>query len=168
MEKSATELMQDSIVAAVLEAIVAWKAASGGLANALARDLGAVHPNTTFADLPKEVQVAITASVRSAFNRLLKEGYTVAKGQPQRPPSLGPRPDGPRPDSPRPDGPRPDGPRPQRPGSSRPPRPGADARRPIVEHRPKPRGGGGGGGGKGGGGKGGGAGGGSGGSGAGG
>jgi hypothetical protein len=49
MEKSATDIMQDALVAAVLDAIVAWKAASGGLANVLARDLGAVHPNTTLA-----------------------------------------------------------------------------------------------------------------------
>jgi hypothetical protein len=107
MEKSANEIMQDAIVAAVLDAIVAWKAASGGLANVLARDLGAVHPNTTFADLPKEVQAAISASTRGAFNRLLKEGYNVAKGAPpSRPPPTGSRP-------PRHDGP-PRGPRPPR------------------------------------------------------
>ena len=140
MEKSANELMQESIVAAVLDAVVAWKAASGGLANVLARDLGAVHTNTTFADLPKPVQDAVNASVRNAFNRLLKEGYTVAKGQPQRPAFSATRPDSP----------RSDGPRPPRPGGSRPPRPGGDARRPVVEHRPKPRGGGKDGGGRGG------------------
>lgn len=95
--------MQDAIVAAVLDAVVAWKAASGGLANALARDLGAVHPNTTLADLPKEVQAAIRESTRATFNRLLKEGYNVAKGAPPvRTPPMGPRPDGP----PRPRGPR--------------------------------------------------------------
>ncbi len=121
MEKSATDIMQDAIVAAVLDAVVAWKAASGGLQNALARDLGAVHPNTTFADLPKEVQAAVRESTRAAFNRLLKEGYAVAKGaQPRMPPS-GPRPDGP---------PRP---RPRGPGKP-----------PIVETKRGPRGGGGG------------------------
>lgn len=137
MEKSATDIMQEAMVAAVLDAIVAWKAASGGLANVLARDLGAVHPNTTLADLPKEVQAALRDSTRAAFNRLLKEGYTVAKGAPQRPMHSGPRPDGPRP--PRNDGPRP--PRPRGPGKP-----------PVVEHRGKPRGpgrpGGGGGGGQ--------------------
>jgi hypothetical protein len=128
MEKSATDIMQDALVAAVLDAIVAWKAASGGLANVLARDLGAVHPNTTLADLPKEVQSAITASTRATFNRLLKEGYNVAKGAPQRPTYSGPRPDGP----PRgPQGPR--GPR----GPGKPP---------IVETKRGPRGGPGGGG----------------------
>jgi hypothetical protein len=130
MEKSATDIMQDALVAAVLDAIIAWKAASGGLANVLARDLGAVHPNTTLADLPKEVQSAITASTRATFNRLLKEGYNVAKGAPQRPTFSGPRPDGP---------PRPRGPR----GPGKPP---------IVETKRGPRGGGGqgGGGGRGG------------------
>lgn len=104
MERSATEIMQDAIVASVLDAIVAWKAASGGLANVLARDLGAVHPNTTLADLPKEVQSAIVASTRAAFNRLLKDGYSVAKGAPApRPQVSGARP--PRGDTP-PRGPR--------------------------------------------------------------
>jgi hypothetical protein len=125
MEKSATDIMQDSIVAAVLDAIVAWKAASGGLQNVLARDLGAVHPNTTLADLPKEVQAAIVTSTRAAFNRLLKEGYAVAKGAPpSRTPPTGSRPprgnDGP----PRPRGPRPSG------------------KPPIVETKRGPRGGG--------------------------
>jgi hypothetical protein len=128
MEKSATDIMQDALVAAVLDAIVAWKAASGGLPNVLARDLGAVHPNTTFADLPKEVQAAINASTRATFNRLLKEGYNVAKGAPQRPTFSGPRPDGP---------PRPRGPR----GPGKPP---------IVETKRGPRGGGSAGGGRGG------------------
>jgi hypothetical protein len=124
MEKSATDIMQDALVAAVLDAIVAWKAASGGLPNVLARDLGAVHPNTTLADLPKEVQAALSASTRATFNRLMKEGYNVAKGAPQRPTFSGPRPDGP---------PRPRGPR----GPGKPP---------IVETKRGPRGGSGGGG----------------------
>jgi hypothetical protein len=128
MEKSATDIMQDALVAAVLDAIVAWKAASGGLANVLARDLGAVHPNTTLADLPKEVQAALNASTRATFNRLLKEGYNVAKGAPQRPSFSGPRPDSP---------PRSRGPR----GPGKPP---------IVETKRGPRGGGSGGGGRGG------------------
>jgi hypothetical protein len=120
MEKSATDIMQDALVAAVLDAIVAWKAASGGLSNVLARDLGAVHPNTTLADLPKEVQAALSASTRATFNRLMKEGYNVAKGAPQRPTFSGPRPDGP---------PRPRGPR----GPGKPP---------VVETKRGPRGGG--------------------------
>ena len=127
MERSATDIMQDAIVAAVLDAIVAWKAASGGLANALARDLGAVHPNTTLADLPKEVQAAVRDSTRATFNRLLKEGYAVAKGAPP------PRP-------PRHDGPRSDGPRPPRHDGPRPPRPRGPGKPPVVETRGKPRG----------------------------
>jgi hypothetical protein len=129
MEKSATDIMQDSIVAAVLDAITAWKAASGGLPNVLARDLGAVHRNTTLADLPKEVQAAVRDSTRATFNRLLKEGYNVAKGGPPvRAPSMEPR-------TPRTDGPR----RPRGPGKP-----------PIVETKRPPRGGGPGGGGRGG------------------
>ena len=123
MEKSATDIMQDALVAAVLDAIIAWKAASGGLANVLARDLGAVHPNTTLADLPKEVQAAITGSTRATFNRLLKEGYNVAKGAPQRPVPSGPRPDGPR-------------------TSRGPQRPRGPGKPPIVETKRPPRGGG--------------------------
>jgi hypothetical protein len=64
----------------------------------LLRDIGTIHANSTFADLPKEVQAAITASVRSAFNRLLKEGYAVApagteaaRGGPPRHVPAGPR-----------------------------------------------------------------------------
>lgn len=126
MERSATDIMQEALVAAVLDAIVAWKAASGGLANALARDLGAVHPNTTLADLPKEVQAALRDGTRATFTRLLKEGYNVAKGAPpSRTPPTGSRP-------PRTDGPRHDGPRP--------PRPRGPGKPPVVEHRGKPRG----------------------------
>lgn len=93
MEKSANEVMQEAMVAAVLDAIVAWKAASGGLPNVLARDLGAVHPNTTLDDLPKEVQAALREATRGAFNRLMKQGFTVAKGGAVRP-AQRPAPDG--------------------------------------------------------------------------
>ena len=88
MTKSATDIMQEIIFAAVIDSIAALKAASKGMPNTLLRDLNAVHANTTFADLPAELQAAITASVRSAFTRLLKEGYTVSSGSPapQRPP----------------------------------------------------------------------------------
>jgi hypothetical protein len=82
MKKSATELMQEIVFAAVIDSIGALKAASKGLPNTLLRDLNAIHANTTFADLPPELQAAISASVRSAFARLLKEGYSVAPGQP--------------------------------------------------------------------------------------
>ena len=88
-----------------------------GVPNALARDLSAVHPNTTLGDLPAEVRAAIAGSVRAAFTRLLKEGYAVT-------PAVG----GARP----PSGPRP----------SAPPRPRGPAKPPVVEtkRRPGPRG----------------------------
>lgn len=80
MVKSATEVMHDIIVSAVIDSVVALRAASGGLPNSLLRELNAIHANTTFADLPKEVQDGIAASVRSAFTRLLREGYSVSSG----------------------------------------------------------------------------------------
>ena len=82
MPRSATEVMQDAIFAAVIDSIMALKAASKGLPNTLVRDLNAIHANTTFADLPAEVQAAVTASVRDVFSRLLKEGYSVSAGGP--------------------------------------------------------------------------------------
>jgi hypothetical protein len=91
MTKSATEVMESAIVAAVLDAVAALKTASGGLQNALIRDISAIHPNTTFGDLPRPVQAAITASVRSAFGALQKEGYTVAPSR-GTPPPVAPRP----------------------------------------------------------------------------
>jgi hypothetical protein len=120
MTKSATDVMQEVLAATVLDAIAALKAASGGLPNNLLRDINAIHANTTFADLPKELQASVVANVRSAFTRLLKEGYSVSTGQPAAPRSA-PRHDnersGPRPPrrngpgrGPRPGGERPDGP----------------------------------------------------------
>ena len=119
MTRSANEVMQDVVFSAAMDAIRAFKEASHGLPNNLLRDLNAVHANTTFADLPKEVQAAITANVRAAFTRLLKEGYSVSAGPPpspprppsfrrepgregggagqRRPPGRGPRPEGGRP-----------------------------------------------------------------------
>src|SRR5687768_14115469 len=86
MTKSATDLMQEIIFSAVLDSLAALKSASKGLPNTLLRDINSIHANTTFADLPKEVQSSITSSVRSAFTRLLKEGYSVSTGQPAPPP----------------------------------------------------------------------------------
>ena len=70
--------MHDVIVSAVLDAVAAFRQAAGGVPNALVRDIGAVHPNTTLADLPEPVRAAVAASVRAAFTRLQKEGYAVA------------------------------------------------------------------------------------------
>jgi hypothetical protein len=128
MTKSATDLMQEIIVSSLIDAVEALRTASKGVPNAMLRDVQAIGRNTTFADLPKELQTSIGDSVRAAFNRLLKEGYSVAPGRPSPPPA---RPRPPAPGGQRPQGPA--GPRPQgRPG----PRPGGDRpRRP-----PKPRG----------------------------
>jgi hypothetical protein len=80
MPKSATDVMQEAMLAAIVDAIVALKDASKGVPNALLRELNAVHANTTFADLPAPLQSAITANVRASFNRFLKEGYSVSPG----------------------------------------------------------------------------------------
>ena len=86
MPKSATEVMQEVLLAAVIDGIVALKDAARGVPNTLLRDLNSVHANTTFADLPPALQAAITANVRAGFNRLLKEGYSVSTGTaPERP-----------------------------------------------------------------------------------
>lgn len=120
--KSATEIVQEVLFSTVLDSIAGLKQASKGMPNQLVRDISTIHPNTTFADLPKEVQDAIAANVRLAFARLLKEGYSVSQaGLPERPQRAAVPPQGGRP--PRRDGPRP--PRPPRPtdgGGKRPPR----------------------------------------------
>src|SRR3954468_15403212 len=119
MTKSATDVMQEILFSAFLDSVEALKAASKGMPNTLVRDLSALHANTTFADLPKEVQASLSASVRAAFTRLLKEGYSVAPGQsaaPRSPPprrdagSEGPRRSGPQGRGPRPGSGRPGGP----------------------------------------------------------
>jgi len=73
--------MQSIIFSAVLDALAALKVASKGLPNQLLRDVQAIHPNVTFADLPKELQDAIVESTRAAFTGLLKEGYAVGPRQ---------------------------------------------------------------------------------------
>src|SRR5215211_2772432 len=81
MQRAANEVMQSILFSAVLDAIAALKRASGGLPNQLLRDVQAIHPNVTFADLPKELQDAIAESTRTAFTQLLKEGYAVGPRQ---------------------------------------------------------------------------------------
>lgn len=83
MPRAANEVMQSVIFSAVLDAVEALKSASKGLPNQMVRDLQSIHPNTTFADLPKELQDAIAASTRTAFTQLLKEGYAVGPRQAQ-------------------------------------------------------------------------------------
>ena len=81
MQRAANDVMQSIVFSAVLDAVAALKQASGGLPNQLLRDIQAIHPNVTFADLPKELQDALVESTRSAFTALLKEGYAVGPRQ---------------------------------------------------------------------------------------
>ena len=81
MPRAANEVMQSVIFSAVLDAVAALKRASGGLPNQLLRDVQAIHPNVTFADLPKELQDQIAESTRTVFTQLLKEGYAVGLRQ---------------------------------------------------------------------------------------
>ena len=85
MQRAANEVMQSIIFSAVLDAIAALKRASGGLPNQLLRDVQSIHPNVTFADLPKELQDAIAETTRTAFTQLLKEGYAVGPRQQMQP-----------------------------------------------------------------------------------
>jgi hypothetical protein len=122
MTKSATDLMQEILFASLIDSVGALRAASKGVPNAFLRDLNAIGPNTGFADLPKELQASLSASVREAFNRLLKEGYSVSPGRPAAPPPR-PVPTHQRPSS------RPGGDRPRPGGGDRPnrrPRPGSN------------------------------------------
>ena len=135
MPRAANDVMQSIIFSAVLDAVAALKRASGGLPNQLLRDVQAIHPNVTFAVLPKELHDQIIESTRAAFTQLLKEGYAIGprnaqhqaprpmdrvpdrRGPGNRPPPRGPRRDGP----PRSGGP---GDKPRGPGSpSRPRKP---------------------------------------------
>ena len=77
MPKAASDVMQDVLIDAVVEAIEALRASSGGLPNNLLRDIQGIHRNAAYADLPKALQDSINQSVRAAFNQLLKEGYAV-------------------------------------------------------------------------------------------
>jgi hypothetical protein len=81
MARAANDVMQSIIFSAILDGIAALKRASGGLPNQLLRDVQAIHPNVTFADLPKELQDQIAESTRAAFTSLLKEGYAVGPRQ---------------------------------------------------------------------------------------
>ena len=81
MPRAANDVMQSIIFSAMLDGIAALKRASGGLPNQLLRDVQAIHPNVTFADLPKELQDQIAESTRAAFTQLLKEGYAVGPRQ---------------------------------------------------------------------------------------
>jgi len=81
MARAASDVMQSIIFSAVLDGIAALKRSSGGLPNQLLRDVQAIHPNVTFADLPKELRDAIGETTSAAFTQLLKEGYAVGPRQ---------------------------------------------------------------------------------------
>jgi len=81
MPRAANDVMQSIIFSAVLDALAALKRGSGGLPNQLLRDVQAIHPNVTFADLPKALQDQIVETTRGAFTQLLKEGYAVGPRQ---------------------------------------------------------------------------------------
>lgn len=81
MARAANDVMQSILFSAFLDGLAALKRASGGLPNQLLRDVQAIHPNVTFADLPKELQDQIVESTRAAFTQLLKEGYSVGPRQ---------------------------------------------------------------------------------------
>jgi hypothetical protein len=81
VQRAASDVMQSVLLSAVIDALEAMKAASGGVPNNMLRDLQSIHRNTTFADLPKAVQDSLLQSVRAAFTQLLKEGYAVGPKQ---------------------------------------------------------------------------------------
>src|SRR3954453_6130967 len=81
MPRAANDVMQSIIFSAVLDGLAALKRGSGALPNQLLRDVQAIHPNVTFADLPKVLQDQIVESTRAAFTQLLKEGYAVGPRQ---------------------------------------------------------------------------------------
>ncbi|HEX8839664.1 MAG TPA: hypothetical protein VF750_04250 [Sphingomicrobium sp.] len=133
--------MQSIIFSAVLDALAALKKASGGLPNQLLRDVQAIHPNVTFADLPKDLQDAIVEATRTAFTSLLKEGYAVGpRQQMQQTRPLDRVPERQRPTDRRgpPRGPRP--PRPNGEGGDRPRGPGGPGGAPGGGRPRKPKG----------------------------
>jgi len=88
MPRAANEVMQSILFSTVLDAVEALKGVARGVPNNLLREIQRLHPNTTFEDMPPELQQAIATSVRAAFTRLLKEGYSVnpSGSAPPRPP----------------------------------------------------------------------------------
>lgn len=132
MTRSATEVMHDVIAAAVIDAVGALKSGAGNLPNTILRDLNAIHANTAPADLPEAVRKAIEASVRTAFNRLLKEGYSVSSGTSAAPsrPAAPPRDRVPPRGGQRPPPRHAGGDRPKRDPSGRPPRGGGGGGKP--------------------------------------
>ena len=65
MARAANDVMQSILFSAVLDGIAALKRASGGLPNQLLRDVQAIHPNVTFADL----KAVLSEFLRNFFER---------------------------------------------------------------------------------------------------
>lgn len=96
MSKSATEVVQDALFSAVVEAVIALKDNAKGMPNTIVRDVNSMHENVTFADLPEHLQKSIKESVKSALNRMRREGYsvvptTIAVNPPKKTASTGKR-----------------------------------------------------------------------------
>src|ERR1700741_2096001 len=81
MPRAANDVMQSIIFSGGPDGLASLKRAPGGLPTELLRDVQAIHPNVTFADLPKELQDQIAETTRAAFTQLLKEGYAVGPRQ---------------------------------------------------------------------------------------
>jgi peptide/nickel transport system ATP-binding protein len=75
MTRAANDVMQSIIFSAVLDSLAALKRASGGLPNQLLRDVQAIHPNVTFADLPKELQDQIAESIETHMELSKQETF---------------------------------------------------------------------------------------------
>lgn len=91
MDKTATEVMQEILFCSLVQNIDALRKASKGMPNTLARDIAAIHSNSTVTDLPQELQQALRESTAAAFKRLRSAGYTVG---PQDAVRVHPRPSG--------------------------------------------------------------------------
>ena len=81
MPRAATDVMQSIIFSAVIDAVAALKRASGGLPNQLLRDVQAIHPNVTFADLAQGASGPDRRKHAGGVHALLKEGYAVGPRQ---------------------------------------------------------------------------------------
>lgn len=75
--KTATEVVQDALFSAIIDAVMAVKNDAKGMPNTVLREVNAMHANSTFADLPEHVQKSIRESTKSTLNRLRKEGFSV-------------------------------------------------------------------------------------------
>lgn len=77
MSSSANSVIRASIFSALIEVVDGYRSRANGVMNVFARDLGTLHPNTAFDDLPDDIQKIIIESTDEAFRRLLKDGYVI-------------------------------------------------------------------------------------------